>query len=124
MRAIPGISPLLRPLKNAVKTVFLLVLVKFHTLVEGERDRLALPPRLSGMGITSSEKLDDKNQNYIRLTRSLTNMIIVQVADGEMNQSEIRKIKRKLRGKPPRPEGRAGPSNSQSVKMCRKTNEA
>ncbi|XP_050739099.1 uncharacterized protein LOC127009782 [Eriocheir sinensis] len=97
MRTIPGISPLLRPLENAVKNVFMPALVKYHALGEEERDMLALPPRLGGMGITNPEKLADKeNQNSISLTRSLINRIIAQEAEGEIDQTEIRDIKRKI----------------------------
>ncbi|XP_050707996.1 uncharacterized protein LOC126993177 [Eriocheir sinensis] len=58
---------------------------------------LALPPRLGGMGITNPEKLADKdNQNSISLTRSLINRTIAQEAEGEIDQTEKRDIKRKI----------------------------
>lgn len=70
-------------------------LVKSHAL--WEKDMLALPPRLGGMGITSPGKLADKeNQNSISFTRSLTNRTIAQEAEDQVDQSEIREIKRKI----------------------------
>ena len=97
MRTIPDISPLLQPLESAIKCIFLPALVKSHPLNEEERDMLALPPRLGGMGITNPVKLADKEkQNSISLTKSLVNKIIAQEADGEVDQNEIRDIKRRI----------------------------
>lgn len=77
MRTIPGISPLLRQLEDAIRNTFLPVLLRSPALGNDERALLELPPRLGGMGITSPEKLADaENLNSINLTRSLTERII------------------------------------------------
>ncbi|KAG0710229.1 hypothetical protein GWK47_023244 [Chionoecetes opilio] len=66
---ISGISPLLRPLENSIRNTFLPALLRSHTMGDDERALMTLPPRLSGMGITSPEKLaDEENLNSINLT--------------------------------------------------------
>ena len=55
MRTVPGISPLLRSLEDAIRTILVPVFVKSHTLTDEERAVLALPPRLGGMGLTNPE---------------------------------------------------------------------
>ena len=73
MRTIPGISPLLKPLKNFIRNT-LPALLRSRTLGDDETALLTLPPRLGGMGITSPERLADEENsiNLINLTRTLT----------------------------------------------------
>ena len=88
MRTVPDISPLLQPLENVIRQEFIPALVKSHTLGEAERTVLALPPRLGGMGISNPEELAVvENQNSISLTRSLTEKIIAQDTQGEVDQN-------------------------------------
>lgn len=90
MRTIPGISPLLAPLEVSIRNTFLPALLRYHTIGDGERALLELPPRLGGMGITSPEKLATvENLNSLKLTRSLTEKIIAQDAHGEIAQSAV-----------------------------------
>ena len=97
MRTIPNISLLLHPLENSIRQDFIPKLVKSQTLGESERAVLALPPRLGGMGIINPVELADvENQNSISLTRSLTEMIIAQDPEGEVDQSTIQERKRKM----------------------------
>lgn len=97
MRTIPGISPLLRPLEDAIRNTFLPVLLRSPALGDGERALLELPPRLGGMGITSPERLAEvENLNSINLTRSLTEKIIAQDVHGEIDQSVIAEQKKQI----------------------------
>ncbi|KAG0728313.1 hypothetical protein GWK47_032746 [Chionoecetes opilio] len=97
MRTIPGISLLLRPLENSIRNTFLPALLRSHTLGDDERALLTLPPRLGGMGITSSERLaDGENLNSINLTRSLTEKIIAQDANCETDQNAILELKKTI----------------------------
>ena len=97
MRTVPGISPLLRPLESAIRQDFIPALVKSHALSEEERTVLALPPRLGGMGISNPEELAEvENQNSISLTSSLTEKIVAQDTDGEIDQSAILENKRRV----------------------------
>ena len=97
MRTIPDISPLLSPLENTIRNTFLPVLTKSIALTDEERELLALPPRLGGMGITSPEKrANEENANSINLTRSLTEKIVAQDARGEINQIVLTEIKKKI----------------------------
>lgn len=97
MRTIPGVSPLLQPLENAIKSVFVPSFVKSHTLGEDERSMLALPPRLGGMGITNPAMVADiENQNSISLTQSLTEKIITQDAEAEIDQTLLLERRKKI----------------------------
>ena len=97
MRTIPGISPLLRPLENAIKNIFLPALLRTLAVGDEVRELLALPPRMGGMGITSPENLSDKEHlNSIKLTMSLTEKIIAQDAQSEIDQSVITEQKKKI----------------------------
>ena len=90
MRTIPDISPLLTPLENTINNIFLPELIKSVTLNDDERDLLALPPRLGGMGITSPiKRANEENANSINLTRSLTEKIVAQDKHGEIDQHMI-----------------------------------
>ena len=90
MRTIPDIGPLLRPLENTIRNSFLPMLVKSIAPSDEERDLLALPPRLGGMGITSPiKRANEENANSINLTRSLTEKIVAQDAFGEIDQRMI-----------------------------------
>lgn len=84
MLSIPSISALLIQQENAINNVFIPPLVKSNALVETERDMLALPLRLGGIGITNPETLANKNnQMFISFTRSLTNRIMDQDTVGK-----------------------------------------
>ncbi|KAG0723439.1 hypothetical protein GWK47_042743 [Chionoecetes opilio] len=97
MRTIPDISPLLRPLEESIKNTFIPALLRSPVLRNDARALLELPPRLGGMGITSPEKVAEvENLNSINLTRSLTDMIITQDAQGEIDQSVIAEQKKRF----------------------------
>ncbi|KAG0714514.1 hypothetical protein GWK47_013998 [Chionoecetes opilio] len=97
-RTIPGISRLLRPLDESITKTFLPALLKTNFIIgEDVRELLSLPPRLGGMGITSPEKMaEEENRNSINLTRSLTEKIIAQDANGETDQNVILELKKTM----------------------------
>ena len=97
MRTIPGISPVLRPLEDAIRNTFLPVLLRSRTLGDNERTLLELSPRLSGLGITSTERMAaTEHQNSIKLTRSLTEIIIAHDAHSEIDESVITELKKQI----------------------------
>ena len=97
MRTIPDVSPLLQPLENAIKDSFLSVLLKGHQLSDEERAILALPPRLGGLGIVNPvEMAATEHQNSIRLTAALTENIVAQNADEEINMEEQSRIRQTI----------------------------
>ena len=97
MRTIPDISPLLRPLEDTIRNIFLPSLLKTPSLSDEERDLLTLPPRLGGMGITSPvNRANEENANSINLTRSLTEKIVLQDTHGEIDQILITEEKKKI----------------------------
>ena len=97
MRTIPDISHLLVPLENIIKNTFLPAITKLFTCTDNERGLLALPPRMGGMGITLPvERANEENVNSINLTRSLTEKIVAQDAHGEIDQNEIKEVKKNI----------------------------
>ncbi|KAG0729430.1 hypothetical protein GWK47_003483 [Chionoecetes opilio] len=96
-RTIPGISLLLRLLEDSIRNTFLPALLRSHIIGNNERELLTFPPRLGGMGITSPERLADKeNLNSINLTSSLTEKIIAQDTNGETDQNAILELKKTI----------------------------
>ena len=55
-RTIPNIQDLLLPLENAIYQHFIPALMKHHVSSKIERELLALPVRLGGMGINNPTK--------------------------------------------------------------------
>ena len=97
MRTIPDISPLLEPLEEAIRSDFIPTLIKSVTLTDDERKLIALPPRLGGLGITSpTMRSNDENANSIKLTQSLTEKIVAQDTNGEVDQTMISEIKKQI----------------------------
>ncbi|KAG0724831.1 hypothetical protein GWK47_039790 [Chionoecetes opilio] len=96
-RTIPGISLLLRPLEESIRNISLPAVLRSHIIGDNVRELLTFPPRLGGMGITSPEKLADKeNLNSINLTSSLTEKTIAQDANGETDQNAILELKKTI----------------------------
>ena len=97
LRTISDVSPLMQPLENAIKDSFILVLLKGHQLSDEVRVILALPPRLGGLGILNPvEMAATEHHNSIRLTAALTENIVAQNADEEINVEEQSRIRQTI----------------------------
>ena len=93
-RTVPNIDNLLKPLENCIRNTFIPTLTKGHQCSDTERDLLALPPRLGGLGIVNPSKSADlEYSNSKRLTATLSSYILAQNENGEIDEMEIRKHK-------------------------------
>ena len=97
MRTIPDISELLEPLESAIKDTFIPTLLRGQVLNPEERAILSLPPRMGGLGIVNpSEMAATEYQNSIRLTADLTEYIVNQNAEGEIDINQQQEIRRTI----------------------------
>ena len=79
MRTIPGISKLFAPLEEIIRNSFIPTITGRKAITDAERDLLALPCRLGGLGIPNPTKIS--NQHYdtsIDVTAPLVELILEQ----------------------------------------------
>ena len=94
MRTVPNIGPLLEPLEEVINGRFIPAISNGHFPSERERRLVALPPRMGGLGIPNPQELAHVEfQNSARLTASLTENIIAQDEQREVNDADIRVIR-------------------------------
>jgi len=92
MRTVPNIGHLLQPIEDTIKRDFIPALSGGRNPTDLERAILELPPRMGGMGITNPCKISDtEHQNSVRLTGHLTQHIVSQTRQGEINEAEQKK---------------------------------
>ena len=97
MRTVPNIGPLLAPLERAIREEFIPALSNGHCPNDVERRILALPPRLGGLGISNPQELaENEFQNSLKLTASLTENIMSQNEEQEVNSKEIKAIRSEI----------------------------
>jgi len=93
MRTVPNIGHLLQPIEDTIKRDFIPALSGGRNPTDLERAILELPPRMGGMGITNPCKISDtEHQNSVRLTGHLTQHIVSQTRQGEINEAEQKKM--------------------------------
>ena len=83
-RTIPNISHLLQPLEDAIKHTFIPSITKRPPCSNLERNILALPPRLGGMGITNPVS---NTQYEYESSRKVTSSLTQQIIQQDVNQS-------------------------------------
>ena len=94
MRTIPDVSHLMRPLEMAIRDYFIPALTKGKILTPSERSILALPPRMGGLGITNPEEMaEDEHLNSTKLTDALTERIVTQNAEKDIDMDELKQIR-------------------------------
>ena len=82
LRTIPGISQLLQPLENAIRTKLIPALTEGRDVSDDERRLLSLPPRLGGMGLIMPTEMADQEFEFSQVaTVDLTNAIIDQMRE-------------------------------------------
>ena len=97
MRTIPNVSQQMRPLETAIKDSFIKVLTKGRPLTPEERSILALPSRMGGLLIINLEETAAvEHRNSTRLTAALTERIILQNAEEEIDREEQQRIRRTI----------------------------
>ena len=96
-RTVPRIRDLMQPLENSIRNSFIPAITKDHQCTDIERDLLELPPRMGGLGIVNPAKMAEKEyNNSTRLTASLKDVIIRQDTVGEIDESEIQRLKSEI----------------------------
>ena len=93
MRTIDGISELLKPLEECIHTKFIPSLIG-KQVNQTERMLLSLPPRMGGLGIIDPSQIcQTEYENSRLLTRQLQDFILKQSFGGEIDQTEMKKLK-------------------------------
>ena len=96
MRTIPNISQYLQPLEKSIRQDFIPSLLKCN-VKQAIRDLIALPARFGGMGIINPVKTaDEEYKNSTKLTKTLTERIVEQDKESEVDRDEIKEIKRQI----------------------------
>ena len=79
MRTIPDIGALFQPLEDAIRQFFLPAITGRQAMSETERELLALPPRLGGLGIPNPTKsASSQFRSSKRITEPLAALILRQ----------------------------------------------
>ena len=96
-RTIPNIAEAFQPLENAIRNHFIPAISKRHQCSDHERDLLALPPRLGGLGIINPTRHSDTEyQNSITLTSALIEHMIKQEHVNLSNKQDLHQIKKRI----------------------------
>ena len=79
MRTVPNISQLLTPLEEKIRMKLIPAITGRNAISDSERDLLALPCRLGGLGIINPTKISSiQHHNSEKITKPLVEMIIQQ----------------------------------------------
>ena len=73
MRTIPGVETLLQPLEDSIKDTFIPSMCNGHQVNAVERELLALPPRMGGLGLINRVKM--ANQEFAN-SQNLTHQLV------------------------------------------------
>ena len=96
MRTIPSLEKYLEPLEVSIREDFLPSLLS-SPINDRLRDLLALPARLGGMGIINPVKIaKEEYENSLRLTATLTKMIVDQDIKGRIDSEKIKDTKKQI----------------------------
>ena len=94
LRTVQGISPLLRPLEDAIHQQFLPALTGRPACSPEERELLSLPVRLGGLGINDpTMSAHTEFATSTQISAPLVALIIAQENEYSIDQRELRKIK-------------------------------
>ena len=97
MRTVPNIEHLLMPLENTIKENLIPALAGRHYPSVRDREIIALPPRLGGLGIPNPRRqAETEHQNSKDLTAKLTQLIVAQDERGEVDPVEQMRIKNEI----------------------------
>ena len=81
---------MLQPLEDCIKGTLISALTKSHSCNKIERDLLALPVRLGGLGmINPVENARWEHENSMKITSKLVECIITQDESMSVSESEI-----------------------------------
>jgi hypothetical protein len=103
MRTIPGISDLFMPLEETIRCRLIPLLTGHENISDVERNLLALPCRLGGMGLINPTEISDEQYNSSRsITSSLVDLIMEMkydipqelISEVRVKKSQIRRDRR------------------------------
>ena len=97
LHTIEGITPLLQPLEDCNRQDFLPALNGQSSFSDLERELLALPARLGGLGLVNPTTLSAERTFSLRLTAPLTTIIVLQKGDTGYSRQQEQSIKTSLR---------------------------
>ena len=97
LQTIEGLAPLLQPLEDTIRLLFLPSLTGRDAPTDDERELLALPAHLGGLGLVSPTTLTKDYDNSLRLYAPLSALITLQSADLGDTYEKQREVKATLR---------------------------
>ena len=97
LRSIEGIAHLMQPVEDAIRLQLLPAITGREALTDDERDLLALPARLGGIGVRNPTTHTEEHNYSQRLSAPLTALIVQQSEDLGEAQEQQQAIKSTLR---------------------------
>ena len=89
LRSIEGIAHLMQPVEDAIRLQLLPAITSREALTDDERDLLALPARLGGIGLRNPTTQTEEHNYSQRLSAPLTALIVQQSEDlGEAREQQ------------------------------------
>ena len=97
LRTMEGIAPLLQPLEDTICLQFLPSLTGRDAPTDAERELLALPARLGGLGLVNPTATSGEYTDSLRLSGPLASLITLQSMDLGVAREQQQAIKATLR---------------------------
>ena len=97
LRTIESLAPLLQPLEDTIRLLFLPSLTGRDAPTDDERELLALPARLGGLGLINPTTLTNEYDNSLHISAPLSALITLQSADLGDACEQQREVKATLR---------------------------
>ena len=91
-----GIAPFLQPLEDTIRLQFLLSLTGHDAPTDAERELLALPACLGGLGLVNPTAMSEKYSDSLRLSDPLASLITLQSMDLGVAREQQQAIKATL----------------------------
>ena len=83
----------MKPLEESIRYELIPALTNRNNLLDVERDLLALPPRMGGLGIINpAEMAKSEYENSQLLTGAMKKYVVDQNNTGQLNDMDIQKI--------------------------------
>ena len=98
LRTIPDISYCLQPVEDIIRNEFIPAITGGNQCSDKERDLLALPVRLGGLGLENITKISTREYESSRkMTKSLVESVIEQQIIFEVHEEEQKKLKAEIK---------------------------
>ena len=98
LRAIPYITDCLKPVEDIMRNEFISAITGGIQCSDKERDLLALPVRLGGLGLENITKISMREyESFRKMTKSLVNSVIEQQIVFKVQEEEQKKLKAEIK---------------------------